>query len=107
MYINLAGFTTKLTENMAYDTRYLPIPKGDYEFLLKNISSDDYSYLEIRDGNAIEYVKVTNICGKIVVDRGAEFTKINSFRCGTAVSFQLTMQGVKDMVCQMEDCNEL
>lgn len=107
MYVNLAGFITRLTENISYDTRYLPIPQKDYDLLLQKLNSGDYSFLELKDGKAIEYVKIINICGKIVVNRGAELTKANYFHCGSTVSFQLTMQGVKDTVCQMEDCDEL
>lgn len=107
MYIDLAGFVTRLTENISYKSRHLPIPQVDYDVLLDRLADGDYSFLEIRDGNAIEYVKVMNVCDKIVIERGAEQTRTHSFRCGTGVAFVLTMQGVQDTVCQMENCNDL
>ena len=107
-YIPLAGFVARLTENITYKTRHLPIDESSYQLLLDNLADDDYSFLEIRDGNAIEVVKVVNVCDKIMIERGAEQTRPQSFRCGIGVAFVQTMQGVKDTVCQMNesDCNE-
>lgn len=102
-YIPLAGFVARLTENITYKTRHLPIGEVSYQILLDNLADDDYSFLEIRDGNAIEYVKVMNICDKIVIERGAEQTRPQSFRCGIGVAFIQTMQGVKDTICQMNE----
>ena len=107
VYKPLAGFVTRLTENITYKTTYLPIDESGYQLLLDNLADDDYSFLEIRDGNAIEVVKVINFCDKIMIERGAEQTRPQSFRCGIGVAFVKTMQGVKDTVCQMNesDCN--
>ena len=102
-YIPLAGFVARLTENITYKTRHLPIDEVSYQILLDTLADDDYSFLEIRDGNAIEYVKVMNICDKIVIERGAEQTRPQSFRCGIGVAFIQTMQGVKDAICQMNE----
>ena len=107
VYKPLAGFVTRLTENITYKTAHLPIDEVSYQILLDNLAEGDYSFLEIRDGNAIEVVKVINFCDKIVIERGQELTKPLSFLCGTGVSFQLTMQGVKDTVCQMENCDDV
>lgn len=106
-YIPLAGFVTRLTDNITYKTRYLPVSNEDYQFLLRELADGDYSFLEIRDGNAVEIVKVVNICDKIMVERGAEQTRPQSFRCGIGVAFIQTMQGVKDTICQMENCDDL
>lgn len=103
VYKPLAGFVTRLTDNITYKTRHLPIDDDNYQVLLDNLADDDYSFLEIRDGNAIEVVKVINFCGKIVIERGQELTKPLSFRCGIGVAFIQTMQGVKDIVCQMNE----
>lgn len=104
VYKPLAGFVTRLTENITYKTAYLPIDEVSYQILLDNLADDDYSFLEIRDGYAIEIVKVINVCDKIMIARGAEQTRPQSFRCGIGVAFIQTMQGVKDTICQMEEC---
>lgn len=104
MYVDLAGFTTYLTDNITARTRHIPIPWEDYDFLVENLADGDYTYLEIRDGNAIEYIKVANECDTIVIDRGVEKTRAYAFRCGTGVTFQLTRRGVEDTICQMENC---
>lgn len=105
-YIPLAGFVARLTDNITYKTRHLPIDDASYQLLLDNLADDDYSFFEIRDGNAIEVVKVVNVCDKIMIERGAEQTRPQSFRCGIGVAFVQTMQGVKDTICQMteKDC---
>lgn len=109
VYKPLAGFVTRLTENITYKTTYLPIDEVSYQILLNNLAQGDYSFLEIRDGNAIEVVKVINFCDKIVIERGQELTKPLSFRCGIGVAFVQTMQGVKDTACQLKenDCDEI
>lgn len=104
MYIPLAGFVTRLTDNITYKTRYLPVPQADYDYLLDKLADDDHSFLQIRDGNAIEVVKVVNVCDRIMIERGAEQTRPQSFRCGIGVAFTQTMQSVKDTICQMEHC---
>lgn len=105
-YVPLAGVVTNLTENIASNTRYLPIDKASYQVLLDNLDDGDYTFLELRDGRACEVVKVVNFCGKIIIQRGAENTQPLPFRCGIGVAFIQTMQGVKDTVCQMtkSDC---
>ena len=105
-YIPLAGFVARLTDNISYKTRYLPIDDDNHQLLLDVLADGDYSFLEIRDGNAIEVVKVVSVCDKIMIERGAEQTRPQSFRCGIGVAFVQTMQGVKDTVCQMteKDC---
>lgn len=103
-YTPLAGFVARLTDNLARTDRHLPIDDTGYRLLLSSLADGDYSFLEIRDGNAIEVVKATNVCGKLVIDRGAERTKSHAFRCSTGVYFTQTMQGVKDTVCQMDEC---
>lgn len=104
VYKPLAGFVTRLTENITYKTAYLPIDEASYQILLETLAEGDYSFLEIRDGNAIEVVKVINFCDKIAIERGQELTKPLSFRCGIGVAFVQTMQSVKDTICQMEHC---
>lgn len=103
MYKDLAGLVTRLTSNITHKHTHLPIPQQHYNLLLDELADGDHSFLEIRDGNAIEYVKVMNICDKIVIERGAEQTRPQSFRCGIGVAFIQTMQGVKDTICQMNE----
>lgn len=105
MYVPLAGFVARLTENISWKTRYLPIEQHKYDLLIEQLDDGDHSFIAIREGNAIEIVKVINVCGKIVLERGVEQTRPLAFRCGTRVEFILIMQGVKDTVCQMETCN--
>lgn len=106
MYVPLAGFVTRLTDSIDEKARYFPVPSKDYDFVLYELLDDDHSFLEIRDGNAIEIVKVTNFCGRIMIERGVEKTQPLAFRCGVGVAFIQTMQGVKDTLCQMteDDC---
>ena len=102
VYKPLAGFVTRLTENITYKTAYLPIDEVSHQILLNNLAEGDYSFLEIRDGNEAEVVKVINFCDKIVIERGQELTKTLSFRCGIVVVFVKTMQRVIKTVCQMD-----
>lgn len=106
MYVSLAGFESVLTENISYKTNYLPIKKQDYDFLIDQLADGDYSFLQIQDGRAVEYVKVRNICDRIMIERGAEQTRTHSFKCGTPIAFVLTMRSIQDTICQMEQCDE-
>lgn len=104
MYIPLAGIETKLINNLSSKAIYLPIPQEIEDKLLEHLNGGDYSHLIIRDGKAVEYVKLKNVCGKLVIVRGIDKTKPLGFRCGSSVAYILTKQGVEDMVCQMQEC---
>lgn len=106
MYVTLAGFTTTLTKNISWKTCYLPIEISKHELLRKELGDGDHTFFELKDGNAIEIIKIVNICDKIAILRGQEGTRPQAFPCGTSVSYVSTEQGVKDMVCQMEDCDD-
>lgn len=105
MYKPLAGFVTRLIDNLSARDRHLPISDYYYDWLLDELEDGDYSFLELRDGNGSEVVKVKNWCNSLVIDRGMELTKPLAFRCGIGVSFIMTEQGVKDTVCQMTECS--
>lgn len=108
-YIPLAGFYTRLVDNLRDYEIYLPLSDEDYDFLYRYLEEDDtYSYLEIRDGKAIEIVKIYNYCGHIYMERGIDCTKPLSFRCGVSVRFILTKSSIENLICQLEedDCKE-
>lgn len=104
MYVPLDGFVTKLTDNITYKTRYLPVAPDVYDELLHHLADGDHTFMQLKDGKAIEVVKLHNVCDRLVMDRAAELTRPTSFPCGATVMFVLTEQGVKDAVCQMEEC---
>lgn len=104
MYIPLMGFVSKLNTHITPKTRYLPIPDDDLEMLLMDLADEDYTFFSITDGKVVEVVKVSSLCGKIVLDRGAEDTEPLVLRCGSVVAFIGTKTGVEDTVCQMESC---
>lgn len=106
MYVDLAGFATRLTDNLSWKAPFFSIPEEDYEHLLDWLEDEDYSFLQIRDGNAIEVVRVINVCDRIVIQRGAELTRPLAFRCGAHVSFVITKTGIEDKVCQMDNCED-
>lgn len=103
MYIPLFGFQTHLREGLPVDGRHLPIPETAYQHLLLRLDDGDWSYLELREGRVSEVVRVHNVCGKLVIDRGVECTAPRCQRCGIGVFFVMTAQGVRDAVCQMTD----
>lgn len=105
MYQPLAGFFTALVRGLSVDAVHLPITADKYRWLAHRLT-DHHSYLLLQDGRAVEVVKVRGVCGKLVLDRAAERTVAKPFPCGAAVLFVPTMQGVRDMVCEMKDCEE-
>ena len=107
MYITAAGFETRLTEYLFIETNYLPVPQVAYTHLLHLLDNGDHTYLCIKDGNAEEYVRVKNVCDRLVLFRGEEGTTVKAFPCGSLVTFAMTKSGVEAQVCQMaeEDCN--
>lgn len=104
MYKDMMGFITTLTDNLSKKQRSLPIHEDKYEELLDYLDDGDYTFMRIQQGRAIEYVKVTNVCDKLVLDRGAEETTPLWFACGSSIEFALTKTGIERTICQMETC---
>ena len=114
MFVEIDGFISILDKELSPSDRFIPFKnpypyfEDEYEYLLSKLEDGDWTYLEIRDGNAIEIVRLENICEVLILDRGQEGTKPLAFKCGSIITFALTEQGVKDLICQMEDkdCEE-
>lgn len=107
-YVPLGGFETKLIGKLPAKDRYLPVSEDTQGYLLRKlINSGDYSYFILRDGNTVEAVKVENYCGRLLLTRGIEDTTSVSFRCGTCIEFKVLPTGIRDWVCQNDNCNEL
>lgn len=107
MYIPLGGFFTHINRALSREDSFLPINNIDYAKLLQTLPYGGYSFLLLKDGNAVEFVKVTNSCGKLVLIRGVESTNRLYFRCGSIVKFAICSQGIMDFVCQTEKCTEV
>lgn len=106
-YIPLGGYSVTLTGKLPARDRFLPIGREQSERLLTLLEWGDYTHMELVDGLVSEAVKVENYCGRLLLTRGVEGTKTLSFRCGSCVTFIMTPQGVRDMVCQGYECSEL
>lgn len=105
MFVSAPWFHAELEKDFKIGNSFLPIDKDARKKLLDALGDGNFTYLSIHDGLAVEVVKATNVCGRLVLTRGAERTRALSFRCGTPVNFILTMDGVKKIVCQMESCD--
>lgn len=106
-YINTFGFISRITESIKSDQTYLPLPDGDYAWLRKKLKNDwDWTMVELRDGNAIELVRIVNACGRFMVLRGRDGSTPLAFPCGTGVRSELSPSVIEQIVCQLDSCKE-
>lgn len=104
LYEPYAGFMSNLTDKLADVDTDLPIHKQHIAGLLGRITSGKYTYLKLLDGTNVEYIKVSNYDGALVVERGLELTEPKTFPVGTCIMWELTPTAIRDIICQMECC---
>lgn len=104
LYEPYAGFMSNLTDKLADVDTDLPIHKQHIAGLLGRITSGKYTYLKLLDGTNVEYIKVSNLSGALVVERGLELTEPKTFPVGTCIKWELTPTAIRDIICQMECC---
>lgn len=103
-YEQFAGFISNLVEKYADVDTDLPIHEQHIAALRNRITDGKYTHLKLFDGTNIEYIKVSNTGGALVVERGIELTTPKTFPVGSCVKWELTPTAVRDIICQMECC---
>lgn len=107
MYKPLFGFTTRLTSYAPADSAHLPVSDTVRKELLTLLDSNDYAYVRITDGNAIELAKLQNYCGMLILYRGVYGTKAKQFPCGAKIEYVVTPHTVEKLTCALENCEDL
>ena len=103
-YEQYAGFISNLTAKLLDADADLPIHEQHLALLRMRLAGDKYTFLKIMDGTHVEYVKLVNQAGKLLIERGMELTTPTSFPVGSCVKWELTPTAVRDIVCQMPCC---
>lgn len=107
-YVSCAGFISTLMGKLADIDTDLPLPEQHVSYFKSRLPDDGgYTFLKLLDGTNIEYIKVTNNKGALLVVRGLEYTSPNTFPLGTCVRWELTPTAIRDIVCQMPCCPEI
>lgn len=104
LYEPYAGFISNLTDKLVDVDTDLPIHEQHLAMLRQRISNGKYTYLKLLDGTNVEYIKVSNYDGALVVERGLELTEPKTFPVGTCIMWELTPTAIRDIICQMECC---
>lgn len=104
IYEQYAGFISNLIAKLGDNDKDLPIYEEHIALLKNRLANDKYTYLKILDGTNIEYIKVSNVNGSLVIERGYELTSPKTFPVGSCVKWEITPTAVRDIVCQMSCC---
>lgn len=103
-YEQHAGFISNLTEKLGDNDHDLPIFEEHLAMLKKRLNKNKYTFLKLIDGTHVEYIKVSDVNGSLMIERGLELTKPRTFPKGSCVKWELTPTAVRDIVCQMPCC---
>lgn len=107
-YTSCAGFISMLVDKFADIDTDLPVPEQHISYLKSRLDVDGgYTFLKILDGTNIEYIRVTNNRGSLLISRGLEYTTPTTFPVGSCVKWELTPTAIRDIVCQMPCCPEV
>lgn len=96
-------FAAQINKAMTKESGRLPLKQDDENRLLLLIPEDDYMLLTISDGLYSEYLKVTNQCGVLLVERGQSGSEPHWFPNGSCVKFENSVAVTRWIMCN-EDC---
>lgn len=102
-------FTARLDEVMQKDDRALPLLPGALNDLKALLSDDgDYTFASIRSDAKYEAVKIMNVDGLLVVDRGIEGTEPLRHPYGSCITLvqPALIAVVKDLICSYDCCSD-
>ena len=98
-------FSALLNATLQADSGYLPLAPADMNRLLTLIPEGDFMLLILDDAIHQEYVKVTNQCGTLLMERGLYDTEAVNFPLGSCVTMDVTPALVKWLICNYDCCD--
>lgn len=100
-------FTAQLAGTMQKDDRALPLLPGALNDLKALLSDDgDYTFASIRSDAKYEAVKIMNVDGLLVVERGIEGTEAVRHPFGSCITLvqPALVAAIKDLICTYDCC---
>lgn len=97
-------FSARLSNSMDAVSSYLPLRPEDESRLQSLIPEDEYTFLTIKNDLDAEYVKVTNQCGVLLVERGQGGTAPVKHPRGSCVFFENSVAVTEWLICNFDCC---
>lgn len=102
----LKPITVNLADVLLADDKHLTLTDRDNARLLAHIPDGDETYLTIQDNLYSEWIKATNQCGTIVLERGIGGSEARKFPKGSCVFFETSVPVIKWLICNHDCCND-
>lgn len=100
----LKPIQVNLSDVLLADDKYFTLTERDNTKLLAHIPDGEETILTIQDNLNIEWVKATNQCGTIVLERGLDFSEPRKFPKGSCVFFEASIPVIKWLICNHDCC---
>ena len=100
----LKPITVNLADVLLADDKHLTLTDRDNARLLAHIPEGDETFLTIQDNLYSEWVKATNQCGTIVLERAIDGSEARKFPKGSCVFFETSVPVIKWLICNHDCC---
>lgn len=100
----LKPITVNLADVLLADDKHLTLTDRDNARLLAHIPEGDETFLTIQDNLYSEWVKATNQCGTIVLERAVGGSEARKFPKGSCVFFETSVPVIQWLICNHDCC---
>jgi len=97
-------FSAHLSKSIQADSGFLPLAEADENRLKALVPEDEEILLTLKDDLYIEYVKITNTCDALLMERGQSESIARKFPRGTCVFFENSIAVTQWLICNFNCC---
>lgn len=97
-------FRATLFDTILEDGNFLPLTERDKARLLTVIPEGESMFLTIKDNLYEEWVKATNQCGFVLIERGIGGSTPRKFVKGSCVFFEMSLPAIDWRICNLNCC---
>lgn len=98
-------FSAFLTRAIDADAGALPLSEADENRLKSLVPESEEILLTLKDDLHVEYVKITNTCDALLLERGLSGTVARKFPRGTCVFFENSIAVTQWLICNFNCCD--
>mgnify|MGYP003304520609 CR=1 FL=1 len=93
-----------LADILEADDKHFTLTDRDQARLLAHIPDGEEAILTVRDNLYTEWVRVTNQCGTLVLERGLGDSDARKFPKGSCVFFEASVPVIQWLICNHDCC---
>jgi len=97
-------FSAFLSQHINADSGHLPLTEADENRLKALVPEGEEILLTLKDDLYYEYIRVTNTCDSLLVERGQSESVPRKFPRGTCVFFENSIAVTEWLICNFDCC---